>query len=1096
MVNYLRKIKDYYLINHSGLFDEKYYCLQNPDVRRADVNPLWHFVGIGWKEGRNPSHDFDVNYYLSTYPDVLSSGINPLNHYLKFGRKEGRNPLPQGTKKSALRKATHQPQPLVTVVVVTYNGKDTIAETLQGVFSQTYENIEIVIVDDGSQDNTVQLCKTLAPKANVHIIKNSGTMAARAFGATLASGEFLFFLDQDDLLFPDCIQKEMDFLLDNPNYGLACGNMACIDEEGEELGFNVIPNPSPNAYFWENLLNLYPLALSTTLINTNLYFEIGGWDSRFVFSGALGDTDFFVRVAEISKICFLPENLGKYRWSENRPGRLRSFIYNLAEYAKKYSDHPRLKGIQGASLRQKFIQTCVNYGNHIFDLILQQEKSVSMDLFKYQKSFYESMKTAFGLDLERATGITPITADFYNLDYPLVRTILYKYQMNREWQSLFRTVALGDPGQFLDWLKSKIPNNKDSKDFEFLREQIIQLMQLDNYCFLSSRKNFSMPNCGSSSDPTIVLLYSGSQDILARSINVLRSLEVKFSKILIIGDQANLLNISEGYIHCIEYKGNLFETLKSKQEELQLTSDVINVLSDTFMIKGDSLNELNGLVKAQHSHKLVFGKIVLSRTLEALSPVAITCNSSTIVSESSPYCFSGLAYSRKSKVASIGYCAFSKRLLETDFFDKVKISGNYLVSKEELFVYQPNAIVLDTNQPKEITSAVIENSLSANWLRITPELKILCIDDYIPAIQLGSGFPREQEMLLTLKKLEYFVTFYPVGNPLPFEPDTTMLQDAGVEVFHSNLLDFTDLLELRKNFYDIVIISRPHVFSKYIDLVRKYQENAKVIYDAEALFYKREKAKQVALGETQNDLIINSAEKEELELMAKADLVISVSEKERDTIQIKRPDLAVGVWGHKQNLQASLLNFEERRDILFFGSFVAGPGSPNEDALFFFAKEIFPTLKRELGCKLFVVGSSPTPGVLDLASPEIIITGFVKDPSEYFNKCRVSVIPTRFAAGIPLKLIETFSFGLPTIVTDLIADQLQLQDGFHVLIAKDAREFIEKTIILYKTKWLWNQLWHNSREYLNANYSEEVMTNRLTELIDAVMVKTNLESNS
>jgi glycosyltransferase involved in cell wall biosynthesis len=80
------------LIKRSGLFDAEYYLLNNPDVRRADVNPLTHFVKVGWKEGRNPSEYFDICYYMQTYPDIQKAGVNPLFHYLKFGWHEGRNP--------------------------------------------------------------------------------------------------------------------------------------------------------------------------------------------------------------------------------------------------------------------------------------------------------------------------------------------------------------------------------------------------------------------------------------------------------------------------------------------------------------------------------------------------------------------------------------------------------------------------------------------------------------------------------------------------------------------------------------------------------------------------------------------------------------------------------------------------------------------------------------------------------------------------------------------------------------------------------------------------------------------------------------------
>jgi glycosyltransferase involved in cell wall biosynthesis len=85
-----RKIEAYSLIKKSGLFDAKYYYQKYPDVRRADVDPLLHFIQSGWKEGRNPSETFLTNEYTDMYEDVRSSGLNPLVHYLKVGKKEGR----------------------------------------------------------------------------------------------------------------------------------------------------------------------------------------------------------------------------------------------------------------------------------------------------------------------------------------------------------------------------------------------------------------------------------------------------------------------------------------------------------------------------------------------------------------------------------------------------------------------------------------------------------------------------------------------------------------------------------------------------------------------------------------------------------------------------------------------------------------------------------------------------------------------------------------------------------------------------------------------------------------------------------------------
>jgi hypothetical protein len=78
----------------SGLFDEKFYLEQNPDVAKAGHNPLLHFLLHGAGEGRDPSPLFDLSWYLAAYPDVAAAKINPLLHYFLHGAAEGRRSRP------------------------------------------------------------------------------------------------------------------------------------------------------------------------------------------------------------------------------------------------------------------------------------------------------------------------------------------------------------------------------------------------------------------------------------------------------------------------------------------------------------------------------------------------------------------------------------------------------------------------------------------------------------------------------------------------------------------------------------------------------------------------------------------------------------------------------------------------------------------------------------------------------------------------------------------------------------------------------------------------------------------------------------------
>jgi predicted HAD superfamily hydrolase len=93
----VRKWYEYLLIKISGYFDQAYYLRQYPDCRRSDIDPIWHFVEQGWKEGRNPSSQFDTEFYLQMNSDVRQSGFNPLIHYYRYGRREGRSTQPYRT---------------------------------------------------------------------------------------------------------------------------------------------------------------------------------------------------------------------------------------------------------------------------------------------------------------------------------------------------------------------------------------------------------------------------------------------------------------------------------------------------------------------------------------------------------------------------------------------------------------------------------------------------------------------------------------------------------------------------------------------------------------------------------------------------------------------------------------------------------------------------------------------------------------------------------------------------------------------------------------------------------------------------------------
>lgn len=97
---------DYLLIRKSGLFDRDYYLNTYPDCKTANIDPLLHYLKIGWKEGRNPSKYFNTTFYLESNRDVRISRKNPLSHYIRHGKKEGRIISPNEISQEYLTKVT------------------------------------------------------------------------------------------------------------------------------------------------------------------------------------------------------------------------------------------------------------------------------------------------------------------------------------------------------------------------------------------------------------------------------------------------------------------------------------------------------------------------------------------------------------------------------------------------------------------------------------------------------------------------------------------------------------------------------------------------------------------------------------------------------------------------------------------------------------------------------------------------------------------------------------------------------------------------------------------------------------------------------
>lgn len=127
---------------------------------------------------------------------------------------------------------------LVSIIMPSYNSEKYIEATLNSVRKQTYQNWEVILVDDCSSDNTLKIVESYAYMDSrikyYKLEKNSGAAVARNASIELANGEFFAFLDSDDLWHPEKLEKQIKFMVDN-NYYFTCTSYSKVDEKGSML---------------------------------------------------------------------------------------------------------------------------------------------------------------------------------------------------------------------------------------------------------------------------------------------------------------------------------------------------------------------------------------------------------------------------------------------------------------------------------------------------------------------------------------------------------------------------------------------------------------------------------------------------------------------------------------------------------------------------------------------------------------------------------------------------------------------------------------------------------------------------------------------
>lgn len=233
--------------------------------------------------------------------------------------------------------------PLVSVIIPCYNHQDYILDSIKSVIAQTYKNIELIIIDDGSKDNSVdaikqleQVCQQRFCRFEFRARPNKGLSATLNEGMNWAKGEYFCALASDDMMVAHKIELQVAYMLDNPDVTSVFGGINLVDEYGITRQQRI--NDHKYFSFEDIFLHEHELPAPTQMHKLRDILELGGFSQET----KIEDWEILLRITKSGKkVVYIPELLSLYRiHGDNTFTKNELMLVELCKIINFYKDHP------------------------------------------------------------------------------------------------------------------------------------------------------------------------------------------------------------------------------------------------------------------------------------------------------------------------------------------------------------------------------------------------------------------------------------------------------------------------------------------------------------------------------------------------------------------------------------------------------------------------------------------------------------------------------------------------------------------------------------------------------------------------------------
>lgn len=328
---------------------------------------------------------------------------------------------------------------------------------------------------------------------------------------------------------------------------------------------------------------------------------------------------------------------------------------------------------------------------------------------------------------------------------------------------------------------------------------------------------------------------------------------------------------------------------------------------------------------------------------------------------------------------------------------------------------------------------------------------ILVIDHYVPQFDKDAGSKTTFQYIKMFVKQGYSVKFMG-DNFYQHEPYTTILQQMGVEVLYGPWYaqHWKEWILENQTNIDFVYLNRPHIAIKYIDFLKK-RTNIKCIYYGHDLHFLRLKREYELTGNVEKLKESEEWMRKELYIMRCADMSYYPSYIEEEAIHAIDPRIpvkAITAYVYEEFLSDIEMDFSKREGIVFVGGF---GHPPNEDAVLWFAENVYPLIREKKEIPFYIVGSNATDKIKALNSKDIIVKGYVSEDElrQIYNSCKMVVVPLRYGAGVKGKVVEALYYGLPMVSTTVGVEGITGIENI-VSVTDDAKAFAENILFSYE----------------------------------------------